>query len=275
MIRTYLVIAAAIFCFYSQSLAQSQGPNSPTDASASGTGASFANLTGLYANDNNAAYSDLAAYPTCISSFLCYHSQEAIITHFGFSIPLNATVTGVKVEIRKKVSQPVTTIHDSIVQLVINSVPVGLNLSSTNQWQMPFTYETYGDSVNLWGAAITPADINSVLFGLRLMLSNGNIDQTAQVDHVRMTVYYTTSSGLFPLNDDKSVSVFQNNGQLVITNNSKEKLLQTILTDQSGRVIATNNSGNHLIELNGAGGGIYFVQMQFASGMVTRKVFIP
>ncbi len=61
---------------------------------------------------------------------------------------------------------------------------------------MSFTYQAHGDSANLWSTTLTPAEINSPSFGVYLRITNGNIDQTAQMDHVRITVFYNTASGI-------------------------------------------------------------------------------
>ena len=197
-------------------LAQSQGPNNPSSAIASGQGASMPSLSFLYTAGGYAAYTDLADYPTCIGPILCYHSPLVVISGFGFNIPVNAQINGIQVEILKMVSQPVTTIHDSIIQLSKGGVAVGLNLKSSNQWQMGFnTYEVYGDSTNLWDTTWTPTDINDPNFGLFLQISNGIIDQTAQVDHVRMTVYYTLTTGIEYIDKASSILFYQDRKSVV------------------------------------------------------------
>jgi hypothetical protein len=143
------------------------------------------------------AYAVLGAYPLCASQldYQCYYSELATITNFGFSIPANAVIDGIKAEISKKVSQPVSDIRDSVVQLVKAGLPSGSNYASSLQWPMTFTYSTYGGPTDLWNSSWTPADINAASFGLNLQLTNGAFDQTAQVDHVQITVYYTLLPG--------------------------------------------------------------------------------
>ncbi len=271
----YSILFSVMFCALATTCpAQSQGPNSPTVAIAAGPGASFPNLTGLYANDNNAAYSDLAAHPNCISAFMCYHSQEVAINGFGFSIPANAMITGVKAEISKKVSQPITTIHDSIVQLIIGGTPTGLNLKATNQWQMTFTYESYGDSTNLWGTGLTPANVNSAMFGLRLMLSNGDIDQTAQVDHVRLTVYYDITSGIYAPTPAEGWSATASAGLLNVSGAEYLNGEKLQLFNVNGQLIHTWEHRNTAINVQAFPQGIYFVRSAARTGLPAIKVLL-
>jgi hypothetical protein len=237
MMRNKIILTLLLFISFNCSFAQSQGPLSPTMAVNGPTGpASLVNVAGFYAADNNPAYVDLAAYPTCSGVFQCYYSQYVTISGFGFSIPSTATITGIRVEISKKVSQPVTTIHDSIVRLVKSTGPVGNSIVSTVQWPMTFTYQTHGDSTNLWGTTWTPAEINSPSFGVYYRITNGNIDQTAQMDHVRITVYYNTASGITESANLLFNYVIQNK-QFNVTSNLKDNAVFRVFDVQGREVI--------------------------------------
>ncbi len=81
---------------------------------------------------------------------------------------------------------------DSYVGLLKALALVGVNLGLTaTAWPTTDTYISYGSPTNLWSTSWTPAQINSSGFGAAIgaSVSNG----TAQVDHMRITVYVTST----------------------------------------------------------------------------------
>jgi hypothetical protein len=114
--------------------------------------------------------------------------------NFGFAIPESATITGVVVEIEKKVS-PELFVDDEAVYLVAVGEPgAGENRKEPGFWPESDTYSTYGSSSDDWGFGefLTPANINESGFGAAIAARNfGPSTGTASVDHIRITVYYT------------------------------------------------------------------------------------
>lgn len=273
--RLSLTVLSLLLCFGLHAQSQSQGPNNPSAAIASGQGANMPGLSNLFTAGGYTAYADLAAYPNCIGPILCYHSPLITISGFGFNIPSNAQIDGIQVEILKFVSQPVTTIHDSIVQLAKGGVPVGLNLKSSNQWQMTGSsnYEVYGDSTNLWDTTWTPAEINAPGFGLILQLSNGNIDQTAQIDHVRMTVYYTLTTGTENNIDTPSLLFYQQNNLLLCKSEENKIPEQLEIYDTSGRLIWENkNYDGQAIDTKEMTKDMYIISYKLNNLKFTQKI---
>jgi len=270
----FLVLALLVFStYYSQ--AQVAGPNSPSGASVTGNGVYFASYTtGFNALDNNMAYAVLGAYPLCASQidYQCYYSELATITNFGFAIPSNAVIDGIAVEVSKKVSQPVSDIRDSVVQLVRAGTPAGSNYASALQWPMAFTYSSYGGAADLWNTTWTPADINAPSFGIQLQLTNGAFDQTAQVDHVRITVYYTTPAGL----DELQSIVFQPAVvafSLVFSNPNNSPGGRLVILDQLSRKVAEVEKFSYQpVDISGLKKGIYFIRLETTKGTITRKI---
>jgi hypothetical protein len=76
---------------------------------------------------------------------------------------------------------------DSQVRLLKNGVIAGNNLANTTEWPTTEAYVTYGGATELWGQTWTLADVNASNFGVAIatQVQGG----TAQVDHVRITVY--------------------------------------------------------------------------------------
>lgn len=115
-------------------------------------------------------------------------------TVFGFSVPTGSYITGVEVSIEK--SCYYGNVLDYYVQLVVNDAPVGNNLAKSTTWPGTDQEILYGGSSNLWGiTTLTPAVVNSDLFGVAIScIYNGMLDEVAQIDAIRMKVYYSSTA---------------------------------------------------------------------------------
>lgn len=262
--------------------AQHAGPNTPIGYATIGTGAGWSNLSGVLAIDNNPAYADLAQYPTC-NNFMCFHSDTAIFTHFGFSIPDTVTITGIKLDVLQRVNSPGGGIHDTLLTLLENGAVAGNNKASAFNWLDTPTNQAYGDSTDLWGTIWIPAQINDTSFGFQYQLTNISYDQTASVDFLTMTVYYTipedtTNTGI--------VSQTSTPWQVVmlgshLTINAYSTLLsggsQISVSDLSGKLIYSadcpsgNNRINSLIDASAWINGIYIVSIKPVNGKAYQQ----
>ena len=89
-------------------------------------------------------------------------------SQFGFSIPWNATINGVLVEIERKCNSSTTLNYckDSVVRLVKNGSIQGDNKADTvTYWSVTEGYYSYGDLASMWGLALSASDVNSADFG--------------------------------------------------------------------------------------------------------------
>jgi hypothetical protein len=127
-------------------------------------------------------------------------SHYAVGTNYGFSIPTNATITGVKVEykIRKRACNIGSTLDDNSVKLFYNGSTLGSEQSPYLGWPTTLSWRTYGGENNLWGSSLTPAIVNSSTFGAGLSaigVSSGEAlyQCTGWIDATKITVYYSTS----------------------------------------------------------------------------------
>ncbi len=137
--------------------------------------------TGIFAFGGNAAAASGSAANT--------HKLQA--TDFGFAVPVGATITGVTVEItRSEGAFPGT--FDAVVRLIKGGVISGTDNSSPTRWPESFGAATYGG--DLWGLALTPADVNASDFGVNLQATLTTADAFAFVDAIRVKVNYTTTS---------------------------------------------------------------------------------
>lgn len=168
-----------------------QGPNSSStvvnDASI-GTLA-WSTITNVTSSDNtyariNTTGNGTANYIKC--------------TDFGFSIPAGATIDGITVEVEcRRFSGGSGTVEDDSIRLVKGGTIVGSDLGAGIAWPTADTYRTFGGATNLWGESWTDSDINASDFGVvfnAALVDPASSSVIAFVDHIRITVDYTTAS---------------------------------------------------------------------------------
>lgn len=174
----------------------SSGPNSPgTGANDSAVGTIVWNNPGNILTSNNSS-ADANDLNPGITNYLK-------ATNFGFSIPSNATVRGIKVDVERRASgNGVNFVQDERVSIVKSNGTVGsTNKGDTvTKWPTSDTYVSYGGDDDLWGETWAYSDINDVDFGVVLSAElTQDTTVTAFVDHIRITVYYTTPTPSFPV----------------------------------------------------------------------------
>jgi len=160
---------------------------SPTHA---GNGSFSNDSTGSAWNADNTY--DVCFYVEGTSYVVSYYLRAS---NFGFSIPTGATINGIKVEIEQALDTGANAI-ESAVRIVKADGSIGTTNKSTGA-TVPSsdTYVTYGGASDLWGETWTSTDINDTDFGVVFSVS-GTAGNTL-VDHVRITVYYSTTQGGF------------------------------------------------------------------------------
>ena len=109
-------------------------------------------------------------------------------TNYTFSIPADATVVGVGVDITRRSSLS-STISDHTIQLIKAGTRTGDNNAAAFTWGTTFSDAPYGADDDMWGTTWTPAQINASNFGVAIRVSAATSD-TAFVDAVKVTVYY-------------------------------------------------------------------------------------
>jgi hypothetical protein len=159
-------------------------PATGTDVAGTGT-ATWTNPGRVVADDDSYATVALSASTTS-------HYLQG--TNFGFTIPTDATITGIIVEIGRYSSGGSSPlIRDNIVRLVKAGGIVGTNnaITGTN-WPGTEGIATYSPTDPLWGTTWTPAEINANNFGVVLSAINSNTTRarTGSVDYMRITVSY-------------------------------------------------------------------------------------
>lgn len=280
------IILLASICIQSILMAQSEGPNNPgaaTEAVAgclSCPGGDWTNFSNVYTNDNMNATANVVAFPSCFQS-ACFYSKDLYAHNFGFTVPLNATINGIIVEIKKNSGAATTTfpLRDSVVSLITApSNLVGLNKSSITPWPGISNYSTYGGNTDLWGTTWTPAQIDSSGFGVALKVRNvSNAQQVANVDHIRITVYYTNAVGIAEIQtSDHTISVYPNPAASSLNIFSADEKIEFLKCyDVLGKSIIEHQfeKADHYqeVDLQNIAKGIYFVLIKTKTGSKTLK----
>jgi hypothetical protein len=118
-------------------------------------------------------------------------SNYILGTNLGLSVPTNATILGVEVQVEKYALGPGVT-KDYSVKLFSAGAAIGNNKADlSTQWSTSRTSVVYGSSTDTWGADLTPAIVNSSTFGAALACQHmdGN-PNSFSMDYMSIKVYY-------------------------------------------------------------------------------------
>jgi Secretion system C-terminal sorting domain len=172
--------------------------NNTTPASTAG-GTNTYSINSTYTEGTDIYFSN----PSFSTSGACFQTAHKAITANGTEQP---TLTFVGTPNRHSmigfVLQRAREL-DSFVRLVKGGVLVGNNYGLTSTgWPTTDAYITYGGPADLWGTTWTVSDINSSNFGAAIaaQVQNG----TAQVDHMRITIFVTSTLPISLLNFESS-----------------------------------------------------------------------
>lgn len=114
------------------------------------------------------------------------------VTNFNFSIPTDATITGITVNVERNATS-LSAVSDNSVRLVVGGVISGDDKSSASTWTTSDVVATYGSSTDMWGLSLIPADINSSTFGV-VINAAASLAATVNIDQVLLTVDYQGSN---------------------------------------------------------------------------------
>ena len=195
--RRKLMILALCSLFILPVFAASSGPNSPAtladDASNGGT-QTWSSTANAAASDN--AYATAPCECNKVGLTLVHDTTHYLkATNFGFSLPADATIDGITVEIERHQSGLFANVIDDTVSLVVSGTVQGSNQAAGINWPTSDVYVQYGPS--LWGLSLSPAQVNASNFGVVIAArdsagagecpNNGS----ALIDHIRVTAVYT------------------------------------------------------------------------------------
>ena len=173
-----------------------KSPGSASSVSKAGyTSNPWSNPTNVATSDNSYATCTLSAGAATRTSYIL------MAYNYGFQIPANAVITGIKarVECHRDHSEYDTSL--SYVYLCKDNANTGNNKAGPAVPLSTDQYLIFGGDSDLWGATWTPEEINDSNFCLGLGFtkphrSYGSV--TASVDHVEVTVHYTEEITIEP-----------------------------------------------------------------------------
>jgi len=158
--------------------ADSEGPNSPTAAEDQG---SWTNPTYIYSSDDNRAeFSDVNQ-----------HKLKAY--DFDFTIPTDATIDGIKVDIEGQAGNDADKTINVALSISFYNISGDVYHDDLNFKSDATT--SFGGEDDTWNASLTEANINSSNFGVLIWDANSTAN-VLKVDHVEVTIYYTEVSSV-------------------------------------------------------------------------------
>ncbi|MEO7524480.1 MAG: T9SS type A sorting domain-containing protein [Ferruginibacter sp.] len=246
------------------------GENVPSLACLACPGTEWNNVLNISAEDGKVASTVLNPHGNCFMS-ICESSRFLYAHHFNFSIPTDAIIDSVIVDIKRS-AMVANGLLDSTVRLVKMGMPVGKNLKSTDLWPDTLTYESYGHKDPLWSTTWLPSELNDSLTGIDLKVLNLTLsDVMANVDHIKMTIYYTTSTGIYVQTSSPSVITWMNTPDRVGMNffTATPVMVSVKVFSESGQEIKTFEEGktsagqNHFnYSTSFLSSGIYFLRIK-------------
>ena len=140
-----------------------------------------------WTNASNATASD-DTYAT-EAVFSGTSSGTISLTNFGFSIPTNATITGIEVFVESLRSAGSATIRPRCF-LVFNGTQVGFEKGGTAVLTSEAT-QTLGAYNDTWNAKLTPDKINASTFGVDVRFLSLTGSATISLDSVAIAIHYS------------------------------------------------------------------------------------
>lgn len=161
----------------------SSGPLNPATFASSSFG------TVDWTNSSNSSSSNNSYATADLNNTTTYYLKA---TNFGFAIPVGSTIDGIVIEVERSCTNASGSMFTARAQGIKAGTIVGTNQGTGIDWSTTDTYVTYGGSTNLLGTTWTVSDINNSGFGAAIAVTERNaVANTARIDHIRITVYYT------------------------------------------------------------------------------------
>ena len=163
-----------------------QGPLSPTNTNNNtsiGT-LEWLNTDNVKISDNN--YSTVSFNNTDGTTLT---SNYLVSSNFGFSIPTEAIINGIKIEIEANISSDYWVLD--YIRIIKNDI-IGSNNKTSPTISISDSYVSIGGEYDLWGETWTASDINNTSFGVAVATFLDSIGYyTVSIDNIRITVYYS------------------------------------------------------------------------------------
>lgn len=263
------------------SFAQTSTTNSPVSATNTMCAFSYSSTVG-YTPAGNVTASD-NVYATASHCDCCDQNTQCLtVSDFGFAIPIGAVIDGIVLEVEKRRSAGGSSgiVEDNGLQIMKGGALVGPNKSQYGiDWPLTDTYVSYGSSTDLWGTTWTAADINASNFGVSLAsisyVCGATI--TTRIDHVRMTVYYSTATGISEKAEGSGSIVTYPNPVVSgnsITFSNISTIEQISITDILGKEVFKGSFDKNTMVLPKMNSGVYFYNIVNEGNNYTGKITV-
>ena len=192
------------------------------------SGGTFADNSGVgtitWSNPNSVVTSNDVYATAFVSSPTNLTTHYLQSSNYGFSIPNNAVIRGILIEIEKSVDiVDIDIALDHEVKILKGGTYGSENKRSGVPWSTSDTYVSYGGETDLWGETWTSSDINNIGFGVSIS-ANGSDGSNFnfRIDHFRITVYYSgqTSNIKGTSNSTSFAHTFSSDGVYLWNSNS-------------------------------------------------------
>lgn len=212
--------------------------------------------------------------PVTISCAINCKANHLYFQDFDFNVPVNAQITGVELLKNSGACNQGSVMKDTI-HLAYNGSMIG-----QFKWDSSgvFYSANFGSSSDSWGAALTPAMVNSPTFGVFVTSTSTGICTYIQSD-LRMSVHYcipNTPSGLSFDSSEQLLDFYPNPAQNTITLiwKSEDNRPFHILDLQGRRLLSGITEGERTeVSLNGFLPGFYLVQMD-AENVLPKRLIV-
>ena len=150
------------------------------------------NVTGVgsraWSNPSRARTTDASYATAALSSG--NNSNYLQCTNYGFAIPATATITGIRVNVTRKIGSGGARDLDVLI-IKGGTVSTAVDRATTTAYTTSDVNEDHGGSADLWGLSWTVADINAADFGVAFAAQRTSGSPTVSVDSISITVAYT------------------------------------------------------------------------------------
>ena len=118
------------------------------------------------------------------------------IYYWGFNIPAQATLTGIKFDIDMKSTDPGNCV-DWSVKIDYGQAVYGTEHNHGSGIPLTYTTISYGGDGDDWGAGLTIDNLNFIGFGIAVAI-NGLANVAVYVKNPKLTIYYTVPTSILP-----------------------------------------------------------------------------
>ena len=263
------------------SITQNQPPTTCTTCA----GAVWNSTFNVTADDDIYSNVQLLNFLNCYPGF-CYQSRYLASYNFGFSIPNNAIITGIKLVV-SGYSDMNFSVFDSTIKLMSNYTTVGDNRASLVPWGINDSVHIYGGESDLWGMNWDPQLINNPSFGVFFKVYNPtNNTPSVFIDAVSITVNYSIGTSVFSQSSfPKPLEIIYSSAgnDLLIKFNLPEgengacmKIYDCLGKEFFARIAETNSNGTGEIHFNTSNlnKGIYFIALETSDKIYTAKTVV-